>query len=131
MVYTRPGRPPFGDTPAPLSGPVAATATLITGGVAGAVTALLAVQGTEKYTGKKASAPVSLGLLTSGIMLGPIVASTIGDIPSAGVAGAYTNAVDTWWKSDARNYLIGALGAGLFVGFLVHTAQNLPPKADD
>jgi len=129
MVYTRPGRPPFGETPVLFSGPAVATATLVTGGVAGAVTALLAVQGAEKYMGKKASAPVSLGLLTSGIMLGPIVASTIGDIPSAGVAGAYTNAVDTWVKSDARNYLFGALGAGLFVGFLVHTAQNLPPKA--
>jgi hypothetical protein len=129
MVYTRPGRPPFGETPVLFSGPAVATATLVTGGVAGAVTALLAVQGAEKYMGKKASAPVSLGLLTSGIMLGPIVAATLGDIPSAGVAGAYTNAVDTWVKSDARNYLFGALGAGLFVGFLVHTAQNLPPKA--
>lgn len=129
MVYTRPGRPPLGETPVTLGNQPLALATVIAGGAAGLVTALAAIQGVEKVRKEKMSQATTLGIITSGAMLGPIVVSTLADTVAAGPTGAMNNAVDTWWKTDARYYLLGALGAGVFTAFMVNVAQSIP-KAD-
>lgn len=131
MVYTRPGRPPLGETPVTLGSQPLALGTVIAGGAAGLVAALATIQGVEKVRKEKMSQATTLGIITSGAMLGPVVVATLADTVAAGPAGAMTNAVDTWWKTDARYYLLGALGAGVFTTFMVNLAQSIPKSHTD